>query len=293
MNGAEGLIRAAIESGIEVCFANPGTTELPVVIASDSRWSEFRTVLCLHETVVTGAADGYGRMAGKPALTLLHLGPGLANGLANLHNARRAKTPLINLIGEHATWHLDADPPLASDIDALAGAVSAWQARSRDSDDPGKLLVQALAAAGTNGGQLASLVLAHDHLIGAATRPPDPVRFTRTWPSVPPDNISRAAEALRAGNAVLFMGNSALSETGLVAAGRIAEASGAQLMSQSSNARAERGGGLPAFAKLPYLPEQAIAALAPYRRIVLAGAKSPVRFLRLARIPKPICQPQS
>ena len=117
---AERAIDAALASGLELCLANPGTTEIPLVQALETR-PAMRAVLALHENVCTGAADGYARIAGKPALTLLHLGPGLANGTSNLHNARRANSPVVNLIGEHATWHISADAPLASDIDQLAG----------------------------------------------------------------------------------------------------------------------------------------------------------------------------
>ena len=128
MNGAESLMRTATAAGIEVCFANPGTTEMPLVSALDTVPGP-RAVLGLFEGVCTGAADGYGRMAGVPALTLLHLGPGFANGIANLHNARRAHTPVVNLIGDHATWHAQVDAPLAADIESLARPVSAWVRR--------------------------------------------------------------------------------------------------------------------------------------------------------------------
>jgi acetolactate synthase-1/2/3 large subunit len=125
MNGADALVKAAVDCGIDICFANPGTTELPIVVALD-RIAGVRAVLGLFEGVCAGAADGFGRMAGRPAMTLLHLGPGLANGIANLHNARRAHTPIVNIIGEHATWHRPMDPPLAMDIEGLAKTVSGW-----------------------------------------------------------------------------------------------------------------------------------------------------------------------
>src|SRR5690348_8239823 len=125
MNGAEALIQTALNCGVDVCFANPGTTEMPLVAALDAA-PRMRAVLALFEGVVTGAADGYARMAGRPALTLTHLGPGFANGIANLHNARRAHTPMVNVIGDHATWHLAADAPLTSNIESLAKPVSAW-----------------------------------------------------------------------------------------------------------------------------------------------------------------------
>src|SRR5713226_9359625 len=146
MNGAESLIHTALAAGVELCLANPGTTEMPLVMALD-RVPGMRAVLGLFEGVCTGAADGYGRMAGKPALTLLHLGPGFANGIANLHNARRARSPIVNLIGDHATWHVQADAPLTSDIASLARPVSAWLRSSRASKELANDMAEAIAAA--------------------------------------------------------------------------------------------------------------------------------------------------
>src|SRR5215831_4741131 len=147
MNGAEAIVRTALASGIDVCFANPGTTEMPLVAALDSV-SGMRPVLALFEGVCTGAADGYGRMAEKPAATLLHLGPGFANGIANLHNARRARTPIVNWIGDHATWHLAADAPLASDIQSLARPVSGWIRSVQSAKTVAPDTAEAIAAAG-------------------------------------------------------------------------------------------------------------------------------------------------
>src|SRR5580698_1810081 len=123
MNGAESLIRTLVAAGVDVCYANPGTSEIHIVAALD-RVAEMRCVLGLFEGVVTGAADGYARMAGKPACTLLHLGPGLGNGLANLHNASRAQVPIINLVGQHPADHLRHDAPLTSDIESIARTCS-------------------------------------------------------------------------------------------------------------------------------------------------------------------------
>src|SRR5437870_10406037 len=146
MNGAESLIRTAIAAGVEVCFANPGTTEMPLVLAIDAI-PGIRAILGLFEGVCTGAADGYARMAGKPAFTLLHMGPGFANGIANLHNARRARSPVVNLIGDHATWHLEADAPLTSDIESLARPVSAWVRHSPSPDAVATDMAEAIAQA--------------------------------------------------------------------------------------------------------------------------------------------------
>src|SRR5205823_11350634 len=154
MTGAEAVLQTAAAAGVEVCFANPGTTEMALVNALD-RVPSVRAVLGLFEGVCSGAADGYARMAGKPALTLLHLGPGLANGLANLHNARRAGTPLVNLIGEHATWHVNTDPPLATDIQALARTVSCWTRTSHSAAEIPRDMAEAIAAASGSPGGIA------------------------------------------------------------------------------------------------------------------------------------------
>src|SRR5215211_2681937 len=158
MNGAEALLRTAAGCGIDVCFANPGTTELHLVEALD-RVREIRPVLGLFEGVCTGAADGYARLAGRPALTLTHLGPGLANALACTHNARRAHTPMVNLVGDHATWHRAADAPLASDIESLARPMSVWVRTSSSADGLGADLVDAATAARTAPGGPATLIV--------------------------------------------------------------------------------------------------------------------------------------
>src|SRR5213594_3159840 len=175
MSGAESLIRTAANAGIDLCFANPGTTEIPLVLALDAV-PGIRAVLGLFEGVCTGAADGYGRMTGKPALTLLHLGPGFANGIANLHNARRARTPILNLIGEHARWHVKADAPLTSDIVSLATPVSAWVRTTRSGREMASDLVDAFTAATRYPGQVVSLILPADcqteESNGPASMPP-------------------------------------------------------------------------------------------------------------------------
>jgi acetolactate synthase I/II/III large subunit len=167
MNGAEALIATAISEGVEVCFANPGTTEMPLVLALDSV-PGLRGILCLHENVATGAADGYGRMTAKPAMCLLHLGPGLANGLTNLHNARRAFTPVLNVIGEHAIWHLPADPLLATDIGRLARTVSGYVKKNQGAATVAVDPADAIAGAMRNGGGIATLIVPHDSQIAEA-----------------------------------------------------------------------------------------------------------------------------
>jgi acetolactate synthase-1/2/3 large subunit len=277
VNGAEALIRTAAAAGVDLCLANPGTTEMPLVAALDAV-PGVRAVLGLFEGVCTGAADGYARMRGMPALTLLHLGPGFANGIANLHNARRARSPVVNLIGDHATWHVGADAPLTSDIESLARPVSGWLATSAFAKDLASDVAEAIRAARTPPGQVATLVVPQDCQWEAASGP--------VVPKAPPrraavsDAAIRGAAAALAGGAssALFLGGEALGESGLRAAGRIAAATGCRVIHETFTARLEHGGGLPAFERLPYFPEQATATLAGIRRLILAGARDPVAF---------------
>ena len=284
MNGAQALIRALAGSGVDVCFSNPGTSEMHFVAGLDAV-PQLRGVLCLFEGVATGAADGYGRMTGRPAATLLHLGPGLANGLANLHNARRAATPVVNVVGEHATYHKRFDAPLESDIDALARAVSHWIRRPARTADVAADAAEAVAAALGPPGGVATLILAADVSWsgGAEPAPPVPPR----GPSVVPDPvIGEAAGALRGGGAsVILLGGAALRRPGLEAASRIAAATGARLLGETFPARLERGAGLPGLERLAYLAEFAQAQLAGTQQLILAGARAPVSFFAYPGLP--------
>jgi acetolactate synthase-1/2/3 large subunit len=275
MNGAEALLRTAAAAGVQVCFANPGTTELPLVAGLD-RVPEIRAVLGLFEGVCTGAADGYARMADKPAATLLHLGPGLANGLANLHNARRAGSPVVNLVGEHATWHRPHDPALASDIGLLAGWVSGWVRTSASSAGLAADGAEAIAVAST--GRVATLIVPAECQWG----PGEPASPRPVPPPAPVSDeaVRAAATALSRGGSgsVLLLGGPALSEAGLRAAARIAAVTGARLVTETFPARAEWGAGLPAPRRLPYFPEQARAALDGIGNLVAVGARAPVTF---------------
>jgi acetolactate synthase-1/2/3 large subunit len=283
MNGADALIRTAIASGIDVCFANPGTTEMPLVAALD-RTSGLRPVLALFEGVCTGAADGYARLAERPAMTLLHLGPGFANGIANLHNARRARSPILNVIGDHATWHLAADAPLTSDIVSLANPVSGWVRSVRRPDDVAADTVAAIEASLAPPGQVATLIVPADCQWSDAESVAAPARRTPAA-TVPADRIERAARALRDGDAALLLGGVALRSTALRAAARVRAASNARLIHDVFVARLERGADLPAIERLPYFPEQAIAALAKLRTLVLVGARDPVSFFGYPNVP--------
>ena len=284
MNGAHALIRTLVETGVDVCFANPGTSEMHFVAALDDV-PAMRAVLTLFEGVATGAADGYGRMAGRPAATLLHLGPGLANGIANLHNARRARTPLVNIVGDHARHHKRLDAPLESDIDALASAVSGWLRRSLTTSDLAADAAAAVAAARSAPGCVATLVLPADVSWGEGAGPAAPQRHRAPAP-VRPAVVREVAKALTGqGPSVLFLGGSALTERGLLAAARVAAATEARLLCETFPARLPRGAGLPFLRPLAYPPEPALAELAGTRHLVLAGAREPVAFFAYPGLP--------
>ncbi|HWE05465.1 MAG TPA: acetolactate synthase large subunit [Rhizomicrobium sp.] len=277
MNGAESLVRTLVASGVEVCFANPGTSEMHFVAALD-RVEGMRAVLTLFEGVATGAADGYGRMAEKPAATLLHLGPGLANGLANLHNARRAATPIVNIVGDHATYHAQYDPPLASDIAGFARPVSAWIHSSMSAATVAEDGARAVQAARQAPGQIATLILPADTAWLEAERPAPPLPVQ--GPSrVSQQAIDDVAQALREGrrNALLLRGG-ALGRRGLEATGRIAVKSGARILCDTFSPRITRGAGLVAAERLPYFAEQIVEFLRDFELLVLVGSKPPVSF---------------
>lgn len=277
MNGAEALLATIAEAGVEVCFANPGTSEMQFVAAID-REPRMRGVLCLFEGVATGAADGYGRMAGKPAVTLLHLGPGLGNGLANLHNARRARSPILNIVGDHAVDHLKYDAPLTSDINGVAGPVSDWVATSASPDDLVAKGAAGVAAALDYPGKVATLIAPADHAWSEAKGAMEPLPCAEA-PRADASAIEAAAAALRSGEpAALFMGGMALREEALHEAGRIAAASGARLLCETFMARLQRGEGRVPVERLPYFGEMAADYLKDFRTLILVGAQAPVSF---------------
>jgi len=277
MNGAQALIRTLAASGVTVCFSNPGTSEMHFVAALDDV-PEVRGVLCLFEGTATGAADGFGRMAGRPASALLHLGPGLANGLANLHNARRAATPLVAVVGDHASYHKRYDAPLESDIDALAGSVSRWQRRPTRSADVAGDAADAVAAAMAPPGGIATLILPADVSWGDGAEPAVP-RQVRRAGAVPGEVVEQVAAVLRGGEpCVLLVGAECARRPGLEAASRVCRAAGARLLCQTFPARLERGAGIPAVDRLAYLAEFAMAQLDGARHLILAGAAEPVSF---------------
>ncbi len=287
MNGAESLIRSFVDSGVNCCFANPGTSEMHLVQAIDAV-PQMRAVLALFEGVCSGAADGWGRMTGMPALTLLHLGAGLGNAIANLHNARRAGTPLINVVGEHAIHHVAYDAPLTSDIEAVAKPVSAWIRTATSSTglaEKGRAAVRAALAANPNPiGNVATLVVPADCAWGegrfAAAGPI--VRAPR--PRVPDEVIDAMASRLDA-RSVLLLDGAGLTEAGIREAGRIAAATGCRLFSSTFPARVESGPGLPPVTRLPYFPEHVLDALKDVPLLMLAGAEAPVSFFAYRNLP--------
>ena len=281
MNGADLLCDTLLANGVDVCFANPGTSEMHFVAALD-RKPQMRCVLGLFEGVVTGAADGYARMTGRPAATLLHTGPGLANGLANLHNARRARTPMVNVVGDHASWHLVNDAPLTSDIEGLARPMSHFVRRIDGPGDVRRATEEAWTASlGLPG--IATLILPADAAWGdVAVETPTPL--TRpVLPAPAADTVDGAARAIReamaAGRKVtLLVAGQALRARPLAVAGRIAARHGLRLLSPMSNPRIERGAGRLAIPKVPYPVAVSLPMLADIDLLVLAGAAVPVAF---------------
>ncbi|MFW6199274.1 MAG: acetolactate synthase large subunit [Gemmatimonadota bacterium] len=278
MNGARRLLKTLLDSGVEVCFTNPGTSEMHFVAALDSE-PGMRAILGLFEGVVTGAADGYARMAEKPACTLLHLGPGLGNGLANLHNARRARVPVVNIVGDHATHHRALDAPLTSDIRSIASAVSGWVHSAGDPAQVAQDGARAVAASYGPPGQVATLILPADTAWLEAGPAADPVRPPGPKP-LPPERVQEIAELLRSAGdgAAILLNGSALYHGGTKLAGKIAAATGARLFTDTFVRRAERGAGRVNISRLPYLGERAVEALRGVTRLITVETKAPVSF---------------
>ncbi len=277
MNGAESLVRTLLATGVDTCFANPGTSEMHFVAALD-KVAGMRCILGLAETVVSGCADGYARMAAKPAATLLHCGPGFANAIANVHNARRANAPMLNIVGDHATYHRPFDAPLTADTEGLARTVSHWVRTSSSAQRVGADGAAAVQAAMTPPGQIATLILPADTAwndggaVGAPLTAPARV-------SVAPDILRAVAQVLRSREpAMLILSGQALSEAGLAAAHRVAHASGAQLRTPTQVARMARGRGRVPVDRIPYVVDNALKVLAGVRHVILVGAKPPTAF---------------
>lgn len=277
MNGAEALIKSLVLGGVDTCFSNPGTSEIHLVAALD-KVPGIHSVLGLFEGVVTGAADGYARIAEKPACTLLHLGPGLANGLANLHNAYRARVPIINLVGQHATFHLRHDSPLTSDIEAIARPYSKWVRTSTSASQAGRDAAEAIVQSRIPPGQIATHIIPADvswsdggAVAPALAIPPAPMPDAAA--------IERAIAMLRSGKpSALLLSGQALYGKGLRLAGQIAAVTGAKPLSPYPFTRLERGSGVPNVDRVAYILEQAKEQLSEFRQFILVGAKPPVTY---------------
>jgi acetolactate synthase-1/2/3 large subunit len=278
MNGAESLVRTLVAGGVDVCFSNPGTSEMHFVAALD-RVDGMRCVLGLFEGVVTGAADGYFRMKGTPASTLLHLGPGLANGLANLHNAKKARSGIVNIVGQHATHHIAFNAPLTSDIEGLARPMSDWVRTSPDAKSVAADGAAAIAAAKSAPPQIATLILPADtawnDADGIAQVSADAQR-----PSYSAEAVEKAARILHehGPETLVLMTAAALTEQGLTFAQRIAGKTGCRVMGQTYHPRMARGAGRFSIDRIPYVIEQALPILKNYKHIVLVDANDPVAF---------------
>lgn len=285
MNGADSLIETLLEHGVDTCFANPGTSEMHLVQAIDAS-ETFHPVLCLFEGVCTGAADGFARMRGIPATTLLHLGAGLGNGIANLHNCRRAGTPLINIVGDHARHHVPYDAPLTSDVEAVAKPVSAWIRTSRTSEGLGEDTRDAIHASLSHHpdplGNIATMIVPADCAWG-----PGNVRTAAKFPEKSTVNqsvIENVAKHIDSETLLLVDGDGLLEE-GVKAAGRIASTTGCQVFSPTFPARVECGPDLPIVNRLPYFPEHILALLQSVKKLVLVGAEAPVSFFAYQNVP--------
>jgi acetolactate synthase-1/2/3 large subunit len=286
MNGAESLLTTLTNNGIEVCFTNPGTSEMHFVAALDEV-EGMRCVLCLFEGVLSGAADGYARMARKPASTLLHLGPGLGNALANVHNAKKGNVPVVNIVGDHATYHLEYDAPLTSDIEGIAGPVSHWVHTSKTSDDIARDAAEAVRQAGTS--RVATLMLPADvswgdNSNGAA----DAVEIAPPG-LVPASRIEEAVAKLQSGaNCMVMIGGVEIDMQRGLMVSRIAKACGARINTDVFPPRVARGAGTAVIDRLPYLAEMAIDSLKDLDHLILIGAKAPVSFFAYPNVPSAI-----
>jgi acetolactate synthase-1/2/3 large subunit len=276
MTGAECLLKTLVAGGLDTCFMNPGTSEMHFVAALD-RVPGLRGVLCLFEGVCSGAADGYARATGRPAATLLHLGPGLANGLANFHNARKARSPIVSIVGEHATPHLQVDAPLTSDIQAFARTVSSHVRTARGADDVGPAAAETIAAAWGPPGSVATLIVPADHSWSATDVLGSPL--PRRAPALPSgEALDTAARLLRQPGTALLLGGQAVNFRALAAAGRIAAATGARLVTARNVAKIASGRTCFPAPQVPYFPEAALPFLAGIQNLLLVEAERPVSF---------------
>ena len=279
MNGAHALLATLRANQVTTCFANPGTSEMHFTAGLDDV-ADVRGILCLFEGVATGAADGYARVAGRPATTLLHLGPGLANGWANLHNARRAHVPVLNIVGDHATYHAQYDAPLQSNIASIAAALEGWQRRTSEPNDVARDVVEAIGAAYGPPGTVATLILPADVSWGEVAQPPTSWPIASPHQLVEPDDLQleRALSCLRTKRTALYLGGRALDSTQLALAQRIVNATSSRVLMETFPAIMDRGSGVANPERLIYLSEFASSQLSDLDALVLIGATAPVGF---------------
>lgn len=293
MTGADTLVDTLLAGGVDTCFANPGTSEMHFVAALD-RAPKMRCVLGLFEGVATGAADGYYRIADKPAATLLHLAPGLGNGLANLHNAKKARSGIVNIVGDHATYYSKMDSPLAGDIEGLARPMSSWVRTTTAGEHLAADAAEAVRMARASPGNIATLILPADVSWG-----PGPAALPAFAPkarlAVCSDKVAAIAEALRNGgpSSTILLGNIAVRGRALELAGRIAAKVGCRLIGEIHNSRIERGAGRIALDRIPYTQpvENALQALAGTRQLILAGSVAPLSFFAYPEKPVLLAPP--
>ena len=277
MNAADALLKTLVKNGLEVVFANPGTSEMHLVAAVD-HYPEIRPVLGLFEGVVTGAADGYARMSGKAAANLLHLGPGLGNGFANIHNAKKARSPMINIVGDHATYHLKYDAPLTSDLDGLAKSSSDWVERVNSPDELSAGGARAWQAAHNYPGKIATLIVPAD-CAWSETNKESGILKSNEPKKIDEEVLKEAHRVLTSkSNSLIFLGGDFLDEESLSLAARIASKTGARLGTETFRKRQRRGQGVPVAEPLPYFAEQAEEFLKGIENIVFIGSKPPVSF---------------
>lgn len=277
MNGAQALLHTLQASGLDICFANPGTSEMHLVQAIGQS-DGMRAVLCLFEGVVSGAADGYARMADKPAATLLHLGSGFSNSMANQHNARRAGVPMVNIVGDHATYHLQYDAPLTSDLLGHAKLSSAWVGVAESAAHLSQLGAEAVSQSYANGGQITTLIAPADCSWESAGEPAE-AAIPEAPQAVPEEVLQQASALLGNGKRTgLLLGGKALRADALEVLGRIAAASGTSLLCETFPARLQRGVGRVPVQRIPYFAEQAQTFLQSYEQLILVDSKAPVAF---------------
>ena len=291
MIGAEYFVKTAAQLGFEYCFANPGTTEIPMVAVMQAE-SKIKPILSLFEGVCSGAADGYGRVAEKPALTLTHLGPGFANSMANLHNARRANTPIVNIIGDHASWHVNYDPPLASDIESMAKNVSGWVRMTRNANSIGDDLQDAMKAAWQAKGQIATLILPMDFQAQKIQYIGKHFQVTAPQRHFIASKVEQVARHYQQGKSLVFIvGDTGVNDEGLKAAGRLAQLAHVRMFAETFPRISHRGGGLPDLDRLPYFPEKAIDVLQHYDYVVCAGVIDPISYFGYEGLPSRLAEP--